>query len=114
MSPLETILGILAFALVTALLYVWGLRKSMTQAADLEHILLSKCAARVLAYLKHHSTITQKEIARQIQTVKAGQFWSRRQVQVQDARTFAKKLTQYMLEQQLLEPAGNACYKRKP
>lgn len=113
MTTGQMILGILLFAAVTAILYVWGLRKSMTQAANLERVLMSKCATRVLAYLKHHPTITQKEIARQIQTVKAGQFWSRRQVQVQDAPTFAKKLTQYMLEQQLLEPAGNACYKRK-
>ena len=36
------ILGILGFALVTAILYVWGLRRSMTQSADLERILLSK------------------------------------------------------------------------
>ena len=35
------ILGILGFALVTAILYVWGLRRSMTQSADLERILLT-------------------------------------------------------------------------
>lgn len=114
MTAGQMILGILLFAAATAILYVWGLRKSMTQAADLEQALLRKCAARVLAYLKQHPSISQKEIARQIQTVKAGQFWSRRQVQVQDASAFSKRLTQYMLEQQLLEPDGNARYKRKP
>lgn len=113
MSTGQIIIGIVLFAIASAILYVWGLRKSMTQAADLEHILLSKSAARVMQYLRQHLTISQKEIARQIKNVKAGLFWSRKQVQVQDATVFAKKLTQYMLEQQLLEPAGNACYKRK-
>ena len=41
MSTLQMILGILAFALATAVLYVWGLHKSITQRSDLEYILLS-------------------------------------------------------------------------
>lgn len=114
MNTGQIILGILLFAIASAVLYVWGLRKSMTQAADLERVLLSKCAARVIQYLKQNETISQKEIARQIKGIKASLFWSRRKVQVQDAEVFAKKLTDYMLDQQLLEPAGNACYKRKP
>ena len=36
MTAGQMILGILLFAAATAILYVWGLRKSMTQAADLE------------------------------------------------------------------------------
>ena len=36
MTTGQMILGILLFAAVTAILYVWGLRKSMTQAANLE------------------------------------------------------------------------------
>ena len=42
MNTWETILGILVFAVVTAILYVWGLKKSYTQGADLERILLNK------------------------------------------------------------------------
>ena len=48
MNTLETILGILAFAVVIAVLYVWGLKKSYTQSADLERILLSKSAGKVV------------------------------------------------------------------
>lgn len=113
MSTGQIIVGIVLFAIASAILYVWGLRKSMTQAADLERILLNKSAAHVMQYLKQHPTISQKEMARQIKNVKAGLFWSRKQVQVQDATVFAKKLARYMLEQQLLEPAGNASYKQK-
>lgn len=113
MTTGQMILGIFLFAVATAILYVWGLRRSMTQTADLDRILLSKSAARVIKYLKQNPTITQKEIARQVKNVKAGQFWSRKHVEVQDASAFSKKLIRYMLKQQLLEPAGNARYKRK-
>ena len=113
MNTGQIIFGILLFAVVTVILYIWGLRRSMTQTADLERILLSKSAARVIQYLKHHPTITQQEIARQVKNVKAGLFWSRKHVEVQNAPAFAKKLTLYMLEQQLLEQTGSSCYKRK-
>lgn len=43
MNTLETILGILAFAVVIAVLYVWGLKKSYTQSADLERF----CSVKV-------------------------------------------------------------------
>lgn len=113
MTTGQIIFGIFLFAVVTAILYVWGLRRSVTQTADLERILLSKCAARVVKYLKHNPTITQKEIAHQIESVKAGLFWSRNHVEVQNSSTFAKKLIRYMLDQHLLEQVGNACYRRK-
>ena len=57
------ILGILGFALVTAILYVWGLRRSMTQSADLERILLSKSAGKVVHYLKGHDQIDLAQMA---------------------------------------------------
>ena len=114
MSTGQIILGIALFALATAILYVWGLRKSMTQAQDLERILLSKSAQRVVNYLKSHDTITQQEIARQVQGVKAGMFWSRNRVEVHAPDAFAGKLVRFMLEQQLLEDAGGLRYRRKP
>ena len=70
MSFGQIVLGILLFALATAVLYVWGLRKSMTQEADLERILLNKCAGTVVKYLRKHGSITQKELPALIQGVK--------------------------------------------
>ncbi|MFQ9480478.1 MAG: hypothetical protein ACLR1K_00090 [Oscillospiraceae bacterium] len=58
MNTFETILGILAFAVVIAVLYVWGLKKSYTQSADLERILLSKSAGKVVNHLKKNEEIT--------------------------------------------------------
>ena len=111
MSPLETILGILAFAVVIAALYVWGLKKSCTQSADLERILLSKSAGKVVHYLKEHEEITLSQMARLCSGVKAGQFWSRQKAAVQDPRAFAPKLAHYMAEQLLVEPLPNGRYR---
>ena len=104
MSFGQIVLGILLFALATAVLYVWGLRKSMTQEADLERILLNKCAGTVVKYLRKHGKITQKEIP---------MFWSKNRIRVQDPAAFAPKLVGYMLEQQLLEDTGGLRYRLK-
>ena len=111
MNTLETILGILAFAVVIAVLYVWGLKKSYTQGADLERILLSKSAGKVVHYLKKHEEITLSQMAQLCTGVKAGQFWSRQRAMVQNPKTFAPKLAQYMVEQLLLEKVSNNSYR---
>lgn len=108
------ILGILGFALATAILYVWGLRRSMTQSADLERILLSKSAGKVVHYLKGHDQIDLAQMAQLCAGVKAGQFWSRRRVAVQDSRAFAPRLARYMVDQQLLEELSGGRYRLKP
>ena len=111
MNLLQIVVGILLFAAATMVLYLWGLRRSMTQQRDLERALLGKCAARVVRSLKKQETITRKEIAREIQGVRAGLFWSRSRLEVQDAAAFVQKLTRYMVEQHLLEEAGNGRYR---
>ena len=111
MNTLETILGILAFAVVIAVLYVWGLKKSYTQSADLERILLSKSAGKVVNYLKKNEEITLSQMAQLCTGVKAGQFWSRQRAMVQHPKTFAPKFAQYMVEQLLLEKVSNSRYR---
>ena len=102
MSTPQIILGSLGFALVTAVLYTWGLRKSMTQQEDLERILLNKSAQKVVRYLNKHGSVSLEEMGRLCKDVKAGQFWSRQRAAVQNPKAFAPKLAQYMTEQLLL------------
>lgn len=111
MTTPQIILGILLFAAATMVLYIWGLRRSMTQQSDLERILLSKCASRVIRRLKKQETISRKEMAREIEGIRAGLFWSRNRLEVQDAAAFADKLARYMTEQQLLQEAGGGRYR---
>ena len=70
----QIILGIVLFALVTAVLYVWGLKKSMTQQEDLDRALLRKSAERVNRYLKAHDTIERAEMALLVEGIRGDYF----------------------------------------
>ena len=114
MSTGQILLGIAAFALVTAVLYVWGLKRSMTRSADLEQILLSKSAGKVAHYLRSHDRIGLAEMARLCAGVRAGLFWSRQRAAVRDPEAFAPRLARYMVEQQLLEELPGGVYRLRP
>ena len=100
MSFGQIVLGILLFALATAVLYVWGLRKSMTQERG-------KANTMDPVFIVGKGEIDETLI----QGVKAGMFWSKNRIRVQDPAAFAPKLIRYMLEQQLLEDAGGLRYR---
>ena len=106
MDKLKIVVGIILFALVTAILYVWGLRKSMGQREDLDHILLNRCGNKVVKYLKKNGTITEKEAAAQIDGVTAGEFWSRKRLVVQQPQKFVKQVLAFLVEQQYIESVG--------
>lgn len=113
MSIGHIILGIALFALVTAILYVWGLRKSVGQGEDLARILLSRCGNKVIKHLKAHGTVTEQEVARLIDGVTAGEFWSRKHLTVQEPKKFAGQVIAFLLDQQYIEPAGGKAYRLK-
>lgn len=113
MSTGHVILGVLMFAVVTAILYAWGLGKSMDQKTDLARNLLGACGSKVVKYLKKNDTITVKEVARQIEGVSVGQFWSRNKLKVQDADKFSRQVVDFLLDQQYIENAGGGSYRLK-
>ncbi|MCI2047767.1 MAG: hypothetical protein LKJ90_08640 [Faecalibacterium sp.] len=108
MTKAQIALGIVLFAGVTILLYLWGMRKTLTQGRDISRMLTGKCANKVLKYLKTHDTVSTGEIEKLIGGVTAGEAWSRRRAKVQDTKTFTTALVRWMLEQHYLEsaPAG--------
>ena len=109
----HVIIGILLFAVATAVLYAWGLAKSMDQKSDLARNLLGACGNKVVRYLKKNDTITVREVARQIEGVSVGQFWSRNKLKVQDADKFSRQVIEFLLDQQYIEKAGGGNYRRK-
>ena len=113
MSTGQIILGIALFAAATAILYVWGLKKSMSQQEDLERSLMSACGSRVVKHLKKHGTITKAEAAQLIDGMTAGPFWSRRRVKVQDGKKAAGQVIEFLLDQQYIELAGDGGYRLK-
>ena len=114
MTAMQMLLGVLLFAAVTAVLYVWGLKKSLGQQEDMSRALLNACGSRVLKYLKKHETITVREVEAQITGVTVRQFWSRKRLTVQDPAKVSGQVIAFLLDQQYIQPAGNGRYKRKP
>lgn len=109
----QIVLGIVLFALVTAVLYAWGLKKSVDQKEDLYRGLMSACGSRVVRYLKKHGTVTKAEAARLIDGMTVGPFWSRRKIKVQDGKKVSGEVIDFLLQQMYIEPAGNGSYRLK-
>ena len=113
MSARQMLLGVLLFAAATAILYIWGLKKSLGQQEDMTRSLLNACGSRVLKYLKKHETITAREVEAQIAGVTVRQFWSRKRLTVQDPAKVSGQVIAFLLDQQYIQPAGGGCYKKK-
>ena len=111
MSFGQIVLGILLFAVATAVLYVWGLKKSMTQEADLERILLNKCAGTVVKLppeaRKHHPVMPS------LIQGSGTDIPGPKPYPCTGVSRLCPKLIRYMLEQQLLEDTGGLRYRLK-
>lgn len=107
--------GIFLFAVVTAILVVWGMRKAYFQRETLTKMLLSKSSERVMRYLKTNDTITEAQMRRLVEGIQATEFYSRRRATVQADRAFTAQLIQAMLHDGLIEPAqkGRQIYRKK-
>ena len=114
MSPWQIALGVLLFALASAVLYAWGLGKAVDQEDTLHRNLMHACGSRVLKALKKQETLSGADIARLIEGVTVGQFWSRNKMKVQNGKTVAPQVIEFLLDQQYIEPAGGDTYRRKP
>ncbi len=103
MQPWQIILGIFLFAVVGAVLYVWGLKKSLNQREKLSQILYNKSANKVLSEFKKKESLSNQEIIEIIEGIKASEFYSRQKAVITDAKTYSKQLTEKMTEQNLIE-----------
>lgn len=101
----QMLLGILAVAVVTAGLYVWGLKKAMHQKERLMQMLYQKGSDQVLHYLKKHDTITIKQMEELTRELRAGEFHSKNRAVVTKPAEFARQLADKMLRRGLIEEA---------
>ena len=101
------LLGVFLFAVVTAVLVVWGMRKAYFQRETLTKMLLSKSADRVMRHLKTHDTITESEMRKLVSGVQATEFHSRSRATVQADGVFTAQLIDAMLHDGLIEAAEN-------
>jgi hypothetical protein len=100
------ILGVLLFAIVTMLLYGWGMIKQKNQSADLMKLLFSKGESRVKKYLKSHEWITMKETADLCGSLQAKMPFSANKAVVKDKKDFARQLLAYMEKTGQIEKTG--------
>ena len=113
MTTPQIIVGILAVAVITAGLYIWGLRKSMMQQEDLDRRLLSACGSKVVKALKKQPVITEKEVAALISGITVGPAWSRSKVKVEDGERFAPQVIAFLQDQLYIEKDAEGNYKLK-
>ena len=111
MTTGQIILGIALFAVAGAVLYAWGLKKSIDQQEDLERSLMSACGSRVVKHLKKHGTVTGNEVAELIGGITVGPFWSRHKVRVQDGKRGAGQGIDCVLDPQYIAPACGGSYR---
>lgn len=113
MTTPQIIVGIIAVALITAILYVWGLRKSVNQQQDMGRKLLSACGSRVVRQLKKQPTITTQQVGELIEGLTIGQAWSRSKLKVQSGAEFAPRVIDFLLDQLYIEKADENSYQLK-
>lgn len=103
----KIIVGVIAFAIVTAILYIWGLRKQIDQTKDLNNLLMAKGIKIVKDYLKCHDFIRISDISGSMFGLTAKRFYSRNKIVVKDGDQFAKDVFKYMTKTgQLIEESG--------
>ena len=112
-DKLFTVFGILLFAFVTAILYVWGLSKSYGQQERMAKLLLITCKNKVVKYLKKHDTVSEIKIQELIRGVTIGEFWSKKRLTVQEPHKFSGELIKFMTEQLYIAKNSDGSYSLK-
>ncbi len=96
----QTVIYVVLFACISAVLYAWGLKRSLSQQDDLKRILIQKASARVIKYLKKNGAISMSEMERQVANISARRPWSKQRATVQNPKVFAQQVKEHLLSQQ--------------
>lgn len=99
---IKTILYILLFAIVTMIIYTWGLLKQRGESANLINILYSKGEKKIIKLIKKKGPMTRKELEVEISGLKASLFYSKQKIIVKDSKLLTKNLLNNMVEKDAL------------
>lgn len=109
----KIILGVVGFAIVTIIIFIWGLRKQVDQTQDLNNLLMAKGIKIVKKYLLAHDFIRITDLAPLVAGVTAKRFYSRQKIVVTDNKKFAEDVIKYLVKTgQLIEESGRFRYKK--
>ena len=90
---------VLLFALVTAVIYAWGLWRSMRQQQDLSNMLSAKGVSKIKKTLRKNGAMTRNDLEPVVSGLTAKQPFSREQIAVTDAKKFLDSILPYMVKQ---------------
>lgn len=93
---------VLLFAAATALIYGWGLWRSIRQKQDLSNLLSSRGIAVIRKTLRKKGPLTLKELEPAVKDLTARFPFTREQIAVTDPKAFLNSLLPYMVRQRLI------------
>ena len=93
---------VLLFALVTIIVYAWGLWRSVRQNQDLSNMLAAKGVSKVKKALRKNKALTLKELEPFVKDMTAKQPFSRQQISVTDPEEFLNSILPYMVRQKMI------------
>ena len=94
---------ILLFALATAVIYAWGLWRSMRQQQDLSNMLSAKGVAKIKKALRNNGAMTRRDLEPVVKDLTAKQPFSREEIAVTDPKQFLDSVLPYMMKQRIIQ-----------
>lgn len=107
MNILRYITGIFIFALVTAIIYVWGMKKSLNQAETLSDMLYKEAERKLIKHLKKNKTADNKDVENLVSGIKAQFFYSKNKAKVNDVKVFSASLLKKLEDENKIIKTGN-------
>ena len=104
---------VLLFALATAIIYAWGLWRSMRQRQDLSNLLSAKGVTKIKKALRKNGSMTRRDLEPVIKDLTAKQPFSREKITVTDPKKFLDSILPYMIKQRIITqetPGGKTIY----
>ena len=100
---LKMIVGILMMAIATSIVYIWGLKKSMSEQNDLMEILYTKGKRKVIKFLKKNGQMTMPQVEKEMSKISASLFYTKKKAVVTDPKAFSKTLINDMKEKSIIK-----------
>ena len=94
---------VLLFAAATALIYGWGLWRSMRQNQDLSNLLSSKGVSKVRKTLRKKGPLSRAELEPAVKNLTAKLPFTSEQITVTDPKAFLNSILPYMVKQRIIK-----------
>ena len=111
---LQYIPYILLFAVAAAIIYAWGLWRSMRQQQELSNLLCARGVAKVKKALQKNGRMSVQDLEKAVEGLTAGQPCSKEKIKVTDTKAFLDSILPYMIRQRIImeeEDGGKVWYR---